>query len=127
MAALLEAWEAFRASAEARRRDLHSPDRAAALVRAREALDRAVAEALGRVPYRARRVAELRPGRDGGSVHLAVTGDTRLAGWTRRAGQTLCGEVPGRPAADRPVTCAGCLRQVERHRDAEPDPPQLPL
>jgi hypothetical protein len=127
MSELLTALEAFRAAADARRRDLRSPERADALVGARRALDESLAAALARVPYRTRRVSELRPGRDGGHAHLAAVHEVSLRGWSRRAGQTLCGEIPGRPAPERPVTCAACLRQVERHRDAEPDPPALEL
>lgn len=121
------AWEAFHAASEARRRDLHDPAKAAALAEARAALDRALAEVLARVPYRTRRVAELRPGRDGGHVHLAVGGDVTVQGWHRAKGQTLCGTPTGRWAGDRPVTCTACLRLLDRHVDLEADPPELPL
>ncbi|HEX2187696.1 MAG TPA: hypothetical protein VHG51_02300 [Longimicrobiaceae bacterium] len=121
------AWEAFHAASEARRQDVHDPARATALSGARAALDRALVEVLARVPYRTRRVAELRPGRDGGHVHLAVSGDVSIQGWRRAKGQTLCGEPPGRYAGDRPVTCAACLRLLDRHVDQETDPPELPL
>lgn len=122
---LMEAWEDFRAAGEARRTDLQNPEKAAALVAARGRLDEALRAAQRRVAYRTRHVADLRPGRDGGHVHLALTSDAALPGWTRRAGQTVCGAAPGRPAADRPVTCAACLRQLDRHVDVEPAPPEL--
>lgn len=121
------AWEAFHAASEARRKDVHDPEKAAALVQARAALDRSLAEVLARVPYRARRVADLHPGRDGGHVHLAVGAEVAVQGWHRHRGQTLCEAPPGRWAGDRPVTCAACLRLLDRHVDLEPDPPQLPL
>jgi hypothetical protein len=119
------ALEAFEHAAEARRKDVHSAARAAALADAREALERALAAVLARLPYCTRRVADLRPGRDGGHVHLAVLHDVALPGWARRCGQTLCGAAPGRPAPDRPVACPACLRQADRHVDAEPAPPEL--
>lgn len=121
------AWEAFHAASEARRADVRDPAKAAALTQARAALERALVDALARVPYRTRRVAELRPGRDGGHVHLAVSGDVSVQGWRRAKGQTLCGTPTGRYAGDRPVTCTSCLRLVDRHVDQETDPPELPL
>ena len=124
---LWAAWEAFHAASEARRTDVHDLEKSAALKDAKEALERRVAAALDRVPYRARAVADLRPGRDGGRVHLAVESEIAIGGWTRSAGQTLCGDPAGRPAPRRPVTCAACLRLLDRHVDLEPDPPELPL
>jgi hypothetical protein len=124
---LMEAWDDFRAAAEARRSDLRNPEKAAALVAARARLEEALKSALQRVPYRTRRVGDLRPGRDGGQVHLALAGEVSLQGWRRRAGQTLCGDAPGRPAPDRPVTCGACLRLAERHQGVELDPPELGL
>jgi|GEM_PF-2752503 len=121
------AWEGFQAASEARRKDLHSPEKAAALTRARSELDRAVVDVLARVPYRTRRVAELRPGRDGGDVHLAVTSDIAIQGWSRGKGQTLCGAPSGRYAGDRALTCTACLRLLDRHVDLEVDPPELAL
>lgn len=121
------AWEVFHHASEARRSDLHNPDKAAALVAARAAFDQAVDAVLPRLPYRARKVGDLRPGRDGGHVHLAVGGEITIAGWHRVRGQTLCGVPTGRPAAERPVTCTACLRLVDRHVDLEADPPELPL
>jgi hypothetical protein len=121
------AWEAFHAASEARRTDLHDPDKAAALAQARAALDVRLAEVLARVPYRARRVGELRPGRDGGHVHLSVNSEIAIQGWHRARNQTLCGAPPGRYAGDRPVTCTACLRLLDRHVDLEPDPPELAL
>lgn len=121
------AWEAFQAASEARRADVHSAEKAAALVAARDALERSLAEVLGRVPYRTRRVGDLRPGRDGGQVHLAVGAEVSIQGWRRPKGQTLCGAPPGRYAGERPVTCAACLRLLDRHVDQEPDPPELAL
>lgn len=124
---VLTSWEAFEAAAEARRRDLHDPTRAAALVEARAAFERTLAEALPRVPYRTRRVGDLRPGRDGGKVHLAVTGAVAIQGFHRVRGQTLCGAPGGRYEGERPVTCAACLRLLDRHVDLEQDPPELAL
>ncbi|HEX2095146.1 MAG TPA: hypothetical protein VHG28_22290 [Longimicrobiaceae bacterium] len=121
------AWEAFHAASEARRSDMHDPDKAAALVAAREELERSLAAVLARVAYRTRRVGDLRPGRDGGHVHLAVGAEVSLQGWHRARGQTLCGAPPGRYSGDRPVTCAACLRLLDRHVDLEPDPPALAL
>ncbi|HEX8359265.1 MAG TPA: hypothetical protein VF613_04130, partial [Longimicrobium sp.] len=80
---------------------------------------------LARVPYRPRRAGDLRPGRGGGHVHLALVEDAAIADWRRVRGQTLCGAAPGRPASDRPVTCAACIRLLDRHVDAEPNPPEL--
>jgi hypothetical protein len=121
------ALEAFERASEARRRDVHSAAGAAALTTARAELDRALAGVLARVPYRARRVGDLRPGRDGGHVHLAVQHDIALGEWRRARGQTLCGDPTGRPATDRPVTCAACVRLLDRHVDLEPNPPELGL
>lgn len=120
-------WEAFQQASAARRRDLHDADKAAALRDARAAFDAALVDVLARVPYRTRKVGELRPERDGGQVHLAVTSDVRVEGLRRARGQTLCGEPGGRPASERPVTCTACLRRVDRHVDREQDPPELPL
>lgn len=119
--------EAFQAAAEARRKDLHNPRRAAELVAARAALDEQLAAVLARLPYRTRRVGDLRPGRDGGHVHLAVAGAIQIGGWSRARSQTVCGALPGRYAADRPVTCRECLRLADQHVDLEPNPPELPL
>lgn len=119
--------EAFERASDARRRDVHSAKGAAALTDARAALERELAEVLGRVPYRARRVGDLRPGRDGGRVHLAVQHDAVLPDWRRTRGQTLCGAPTGRPAPDRPVSCAACIRLLDRHVDQEPSPPELGL
>lgn len=119
--------EAFERASEARRRDVHGADGAAALTAARAALERALAEVLARVPYRARRVGDLRPGRDGGHVHLAVQHDAALPDWRRVRGQTLCGAPTGRPAPERPVSCAACIRLLDRHVDQEPSPPELGL
>lgn len=121
------AWEAFHAAAEARRIHMHDPDKAAALVQARAALDEMLAAVLARVPYSARKVADLRPGRDGGHVHLATSAAIAIQGWHRSKGQTLCGDPAGRYAGDRPVTCTACLRLLDRHVDLEQDPPELPL
>ena len=121
------AWEAFHAAAEERRKHVHDPDKAAALVQARAALDETLAAVLARVPYPTRKVADLRPGRDGGHVHLAANADIKIQGWHRFKGQTLCGEPPGRYAGERPVTCTACLRLLDRHVDREQDPPELPL
>lgn len=120
-----EARERFHAAQAARRRDLRSAALAAALVEARAALDQAVAAVAARVPYGVRPVAELRPGRDGGHVHLAVREPVRMGGFHRERGQTLCGEVPGRVAQDRPVSCDACLAVLDRHVDLEQDPPTL--
>ena len=121
------AWEAFHGASEARRSDVHDPVKSAALKDAKDVLEHQVAAALDRVPYRARAVADLRPGRDGGRVHLAVDREIAIGGWSRSVGQALCGEPAGRPAPRRPVTCAACLRLLDRHIDLEPDPPELPL
>lgn len=121
------AWEAFQAAAEARRRDLHSAERAADLVEARADLDRVLAGVLARVPYRAHRVSELRDARGRGHVHLAVASEISIRGMRRSPGQPLCGAAPGRPARERPVTCRECLRLLDQHVDMEPDPPELPL
>lgn len=121
------AWEAFQAASEARRQDVHNPEKAAALVEARAELDRRLAAVLARVPYRTRRVGELRPGRDGGQVHLSANAEVSIQGWRRSKGQTLCGAPPGRYAGERPVTCTACLRLLDRHVDREPDPPELAL
>jgi hypothetical protein len=121
------AWEGFRAASNARQKDMHSPEKASALVEARAELDQALAAVLARVPYRTRKVADRRPGRDGGHVHLAITGDVSVQGWHGHKGQTLCGAAPGRYAGDRAVTCTACLRMLDRHVDLEPDPPELPL
>lgn len=121
------AWEQFRDAAEARRKDLHNPAKAAALVAARAALEEKLVDVLARVPYRTRKVGDVRPGRDGGHVHLAVTSDVAIAYFRRGRGQTLCGAAPGRATPERPVTCAACLRTVERHVNLEQDPPRLPL
>ncbi|CAN5742752.1 hypothetical protein BH23GEM5_BH23GEM5_19730 [soil metagenome] len=80
-----------------------------------------------RVPYRARKVADLRPRRDGGHVHLAASAEIAIHDWHRARGQTLCGAAPGQYAGDRPVTCTACLRMLDRHVDQEPNPPELPL
>ena len=119
--------EAFERASEARRKDVHGAAAAAALTEALAALDRALAEVLGRVAYRARRVGDLRPGRDGGQVHLAVQHDVALPDWSRRRGETLCGAPTGRPAAERPLTCASCIRVLDRHVDVEAKPPELAL
>ena len=119
--------EAFERASEARRRDVHSAAAATALAEARAALDRAVADALAHVPYRARRVGDLRPGRDGGHVHLALQHDVAVGEWRRVRGQTLCGAATGRPAAERPVTCAACIRLLDRHVGQEANPPELGL
>jgi hypothetical protein len=108
--------EAFERASEARRKDVHGAAAAAALTDARAALDRALAEVLGRVAYRARRVGDLRPGRDGGHVHLAVLHDAALPDWSRRHGETLCGAPAGRPAAERPLTCAACIPRARPAR-----------
>jgi hypothetical protein len=121
------AWEAFQSASEARQQNLHNPEKAAALVEARTGLERSLAAVLARVPYRTHRVAELRPGRDGGHVHLSVSAEIAIQGWRRPKGQTLCGAPPGRYAGERPVTCTACLRLVDRHVDREPDPPELAL
>jgi hypothetical protein len=124
---VLPAWDEFERASAARRKDLHSAALAGALTAARAALERSLDEVLERVPYRARRVGDLRPGRDGGHVHLALVEDAAIGDWRRVRGQTLCGAAPGRPAGDRPVTCAACLRLLDRHVDAEPNPPELGL
>lgn len=121
------AWEAFHGASLAREQDMHNPAKAAALVAARTQLDEALAAVLARVPYRARKVADLRPTRGGGSVHLAVTKEIVLQGWQGRREQTLCGTASGRYAGERPVTCKTCLRMLDRHVDLEADPPELPL
>lgn len=120
-------WEAFQQAAEARRRDLHDQEKATVLRDARTVFDASLVDVLARVPYRTRKVGDLRPGRDGGHVHLAVTSDVAVDGIRRAAGQTLCGNPGGRPAAERPVTCTACLRLVDRHVNQEQDPPELPL
>ncbi|MBV9774278.1 MAG: hypothetical protein JO040_10035 [Gemmatimonadetes bacterium] len=122
-----KAWEEFEAAAEARRRDQHNPEAAAALVAARAAFERTLAEVAPRVPYRTRRVGDLRPGRDGGKVHLAPTGTVAIQGFRRARGQTLCGAPGGRYEGERPVTCTACLRLLDRHVDLEQDPPELGL
>ena len=121
------AWERFRAAGEARNKDLHNPEKAAGLVAARSALEEKLVDVLARVPYRTRKVGDVRPGRDGGHVHLAATSDVTIGDFRRSRGQTLCGAAPGRPSAERPVTCAACLRMVDRHVNLEQDPPELPL
>jgi hypothetical protein len=121
------AWESFQAASRARQQDMHDAEKAAALVAARADLDEALAAVLTRVPYRTRKVADLRPGRDGGQVHLALTTEISLQGWQGRKGQTLCGAAPGRYAGERAVSCTTCLRTLDRHVDLEPDPPELPL
>ncbi|HEV2123123.1 MAG TPA: hypothetical protein VGW38_10160, partial [Chloroflexota bacterium] len=60
------AWESFQAASRAREQDLHDAEKASALVAARAHLDKALAAVLARVPYRTRKVSELRPGRGGG-------------------------------------------------------------
>lgn len=117
--------ERFHAAQAARRRDFHDPELAAALVEARRELDHAVAQVGARVPYRVRMVEELRPGRGGGHVHLAVKEPVRMGDFRRERGQTLCGAVPGRGAPDRAVTCDACLQLLDRHVDLEQDPPTL--
>lgn len=124
---LMPAWDAFHAAAEARRHDVHDPDRAQALVEARGRLDRALVEVAGRVPYRVVKVGDLRPGRGGGHVHLALRDDVAIGGWTGRKGQTLCGAPPGRYAGERAPSCTACIRQLDRHVGLEPNPPELPL
>lgn len=124
---VLPAWDEFERASAARRKDVHSAALAAALTAARAALERSLDAVLERVPYRTRRVGDLRPGRDGGHVHLALVEDAAIGDWRRVRGQTLCGAAPGRPAGDRPVTCAACLRLLDRHVDAEPNPPELGL
>ncbi|HEY0038470.1 MAG TPA: hypothetical protein VGB66_17360, partial [Longimicrobium sp.] len=119
------AHEAFERASAARRRDVHGAAAAAALTEARAVLERTLAEVLARVPYRARRVGDLRPGRDGGHVHLALQHDVAVGEWRRTRGQTICGDPTGRPAPERPVTCATCLRLLDRHVDLEPNPPEL--
>lgn len=121
------AWEAFHTASEAWKHGLHDPGKAAALVHARDALENSLSVVLARVPYRARKVADLRPRRDGGHVHLAVSAEIAIHDWHRARGQTLCGAAPGRYAGDRPVTCTACLRLLDRHVDQEPNPPELPL
>jgi hypothetical protein len=121
------AWDEFERASAARRKDLHSATLAGALTAARAALERSLDAVLERVPYRTRRVGDPRPGRDGGHVHLALVEDAAIGDWRRVRGQTLCGAAPGRPAGDRPVTCAACLRLLDRHVDAEPNPPELGL
>lgn len=121
------AWEAFHTASEAWRHGLHDPENAAALVQARDALENSLSVVLARAPYRARKVADLRPRRDGGYVHLAVRAEIAIHDWHRARGQTLCGAPPGRYAGDRPVTCTACLRLLDRHVDQEPNPPELPL
>jgi hypothetical protein len=121
------AWEAFHHASEARRSDVHNAAKAQALVAARAAFDRAMAAIAPRLPYRTRKVGDLRPGRDGGHVHLAVAAEITVQGWHRVRGQTLCGAPPGRPAAERPATCTACLRMLDRHVDLEADPPELGL
>ncbi len=120
-------FEEFERAADARRRDVHSTALAAALTEARAALERGLAAVLARVPYRTRRVGDLRPSRTGGHVHLALVDDAAIGDWRRVRGQTVCGAAPGRPASDRPVTCAACIRLLDRHVDAEPNPPELGL
>jgi hypothetical protein len=121
------AFEEFERASAARRKDLHNAALAGALTDARAALERSLAAVLARVHYRTRRVGDLRPGRDGGHVHLAVVDDAAIGDWRRVRGQTLCGAAPGRPAAERPVTCPACVRLLDRHVDAEPNPPELGL
>lgn len=121
------AWEAFRQAAEARRRDLHDAAKAEALREARAAFDAALVDVLALVPYRTRKVGDLRPGRGGGRVHLTPTSAAKVEGTRWREGQTLCGEPAGRAASGRPVTCPACLRLVERHVGREQDAPELPL
>lgn len=123
----LRAWEAFQRAADARARDLHDPARAADVVEARAELERALLDVLGRVPYATRRVGDLRPGRDGGRVHLAVRGAAAIGTWSRAAGQSVCGAPPGRFTGDRPVTCGACLRLLDRQVDMELNPPELEL
>lgn len=122
-----KAWEQFQEAGEARGRDLHNPAKAAALIQARSAFEESLVDVLARVSYRTRRVGDLRPGRDGGHVHLATTSDIAVQGFRRSNGQTLCGAAGGRPNQARPITCGACLRVVERHVDLEQDPPELPL
>ncbi len=121
------AWEAFHAASESLRHDLYHAGKADALVQARDALEGTLSVVLARVPYRARKVADLRPRRDRGQVHLAVASETAIQDWHRARGQTLCGAPPGRYAGERPVTCTACLRLLDRHVDLEPNPPELPL
>lgn len=121
------AWESFHAASAAWGHDLHDLEKAAALVQARDALEDSLSAVLARVPYRVRKVADLRPRRDGGQVHLAVSSEIAIEDWHRPKGQTLCGAPPGRFAGERPVTCTACLRLLDRHVDREPNPPELAL
>lgn len=121
------AWEAFHAASEIWGHDRHDTGNAAALVQARDALEDSLSAVLARVPYRVRKVADLRPRRDGGHVHLAVSSEIGIDDWYRPKGQTLCAAPPGRYAGERPVTCTACLRWLDRHVDREPNPPELPL
>ncbi len=47
----------------------------------------------------------------------------------RRDVHSADGAAPltGRPAPDRPVSCAACIRLLDRHVEQEPSPPELGL
>jgi hypothetical protein len=124
---LMPAWEAFHEATEARRTDLHDPEKAAALAAARRRLDAALAEVAARVPYRVHKAGDLRPGRGGGHVHLALREEIAIGDWTGRSGQTLCGAPAGRYAGERALSCTACIRLLDRHVGLEPNPPELPL
>ncbi len=78
-------WEAFHTASEAWKHGMHDPSKAAALVQARDVLENSLSVVLARVPYRARKVANLRPRRDGGYANVA-----ERASLERRTGVAGC-------------------------------------
>lgn len=116
---LRSAIEEFKHAQKEHARDVHDPERADALRRARLRLDLAAADLLRRVPFH---VYPVTP-----ECHYAVKEEVVLREGTRRRAQTLCGAPSGYPPRGRPAPCPACLLAAERYLVEGPPPLELDL
>lgn len=114
-----EVAERFHQAQQARRKDLHNPDKARALQQARAEWDEHAEQLRARLPFRTRKHGE--------AGHLAVVQTVELHEGTRFRGHALCGQPIGPPRRGSPPACLECLLTAERYLSQGPPPLELPL
>lgn len=117
--ALKKAIESFRRAQKEHARNVHDPQCAEALRRARQTLEQEAAPLLHRLPFRVIPATQER--------HFAVREDVDLWEGRRVKGQTLCGAPSGRPPFGHPAPCTHCLLIAERYLVEGPPPLELDL